>query len=51
MLGALIGSFTMRDRVTGAVPGGFFGLLAGLFGFGIFLMILRAVRHAQGQHD
>jgi hypothetical protein len=35
----------------GALLGGFIGLLVGLFGSGIVLMILRAVKHARGQHD
>ncbi|MCC6124856.1 MAG: hypothetical protein IT426_07840 [Pirellulales bacterium] len=50
LLGIVIGAFCMRDRVTGAVLGGFIGLLAGLFGSGIFLMIYRFIRHVQGRH-
>ncbi len=50
-LGAGIGCLVVSDRVTGAVFGGFIGLLVGLFGSGIFLMIYRAVNHALGKHD
>ena len=52
LLGVAIGALVMsRDRVLGAVCGGFVGLLAGLFGSGLFLMIYRFVRHARGRHD
>jgi hypothetical protein len=51
ILGAAIGGVTVEDRQFGALVGGFAGLLAGLFGSGIFLMIFRAVRHARGRHD
>ena len=34
----------------GAMIGGFAGLVLGFFASGIFLMIYRAVRHAQGKH-
>ncbi len=51
LLGAGIGSLAMAERLTGALLGGFIGLLAGLLGSGIFLMIYRAVKHAQGKHD
>jgi hypothetical protein len=51
VLGAAIGWFTTRDGATGAVAGGFFGLLVGLFGSGIVLMIFRAVMHVRGKHD
>ena len=37
-----VGAFAMYDRITGAVLGGFSGLLIGLFGTGTFLMIFRA---------
>jgi hypothetical protein len=50
LLGIVIGMFCTRDRATGAVLGGFIGLLAGLFGSGIFLMIYRFIRHVQGHH-
>ena|SRR5688500_5444687 len=40
-----------QDPILGAVVGGFVGLLAGLFGSGIFLMVYRAVRHVRGKHD
>jgi uncharacterized membrane protein YeiB len=30
--------------------GSFIGLLAGFFGSGIFLMIYRAAKHAEGDH-
>lgn len=51
LLGAGIGYFCTRDGVTGAILGGFIGLLVGLFGSGIFLMIYRAIMHATGKHD
>jgi hypothetical protein len=46
-----IGVLSVSDRATGAVAGGFIGLLVGLFGSGIFLMIFRAIQHARGRHD
>jgi len=51
LLGTVIGAVVTRDRIAGAVLGGFIGLLAGLFGSGIFLMVYRAVRHLRGRHD
>jgi hypothetical protein len=51
VLGVGIGFLSVRDRATGAVLGGFIGLLVGLFGSGIFLMIFRAIQHARGRHD
>lgn len=52
LLGVAIGALVIsRDRILGAVGGGFVGLLAGLFGSGLFLMIYRFVRHTQGRHD
>lgn len=51
LLGVLIGYLIAKDAITGVIAGGFIGLLVGLFGSGIFLMIFRAVRHAQGRHD
>lgn len=51
ILSALIGFLIAKDAVTGLIVGGFIGLLVGLFGSGIFLMIFRAVRHAQGRHN
>jgi predicted RNA-binding Zn-ribbon protein involved in translation (DUF1610 family) len=51
LLGIAIGAMVTRDRATGEVLGGFIGLLAGLFGSGIFLMIFRAIQHARGRHD
>ena len=50
-IGIGIGCLLMTDRLTGGVFGGFIGLLVGLFGSGIFLMVFRAIRHAQGKHD
>lgn len=51
-LGAAIGYFVSKfDRPTGIIAGAFFGLLAGLFGSGTYLMIYRAIRHARGKHD
>jgi hypothetical protein len=51
VLGTVIGVIAVSDRILGGVLGGFIGLLAGLFGSGIFLMVFRAVRHTQGRHD
>jgi hypothetical protein len=51
VLGTGIGYLSVRDHATGAVLGGFIGLLIGLFGSGIFLMIFRAVQHTRGRHD
>ncbi len=51
VLGISIGYFTTSDGATGALLGGFIGLLVGLFGSGLFLMIFRAVMHARGKHD
>jgi hypothetical protein len=50
-LGAGIGALVVEERAMGAVLGGFIGLLAGLFGSGLFLMIYRATRHVRGKHD
>lgn len=35
----------------GAIIGAFAGVVIGVFGSGIFLMIYRAAKHAQGKHD
>ena len=51
LLGAGIGFLAMTDGLMGALLGGFIGLLAGLFGSGLFLMIYRAVKHTRGKHD
>lgn len=51
LLGAGIGFLAMTDGLTGALLGGFSGLVVGLFGSGIFLMVYRAVLHARGRHD
>ncbi len=51
VLGAAIGALVASERVIGALAGGFAGLLAGLFGSGIFLMVFRAVQHFRGRHD
>lgn len=51
VLGAGIGFLAMTDGLMGTLLGGFIGLLAGLFGSGIFLMIYRAGKHTQGKHD
>lgn len=51
VLGIAIGFFSMNDHATGAVLGGFIGLLAGLFGSGIFLMVYRFIRHTRGHHQ
>jgi hypothetical protein len=50
LLGVLIGVFVAQDRILGALVGGFFGVLVGLFGSGIFLMIYRFIRHILGHH-
>ncbi|MCL4202284.1 MAG: hypothetical protein KJ000_07300 [Pirellulaceae bacterium] len=50
-LGTGIGAAVFEYRVQGALVCGFLGLLAGLFGSGIFLMIYRAIRHLRGRHD
>jgi hypothetical protein len=50
-LGAGIGFLVLKDGLMGVLLGGFIGLLVGLFGSGLFLMIYRAVKHAQGKHD
>jgi hypothetical protein len=50
-LGALIGYLTVTGQPTGALVGGFLGLLVGLLGSGFFLMVYRAVQHARGKHD
>jgi hypothetical protein len=51
LLGAGIGILVGKDRLIGALAGGFIGLLVGLLGSGLFLMIYRAVKHGRGQHD
>ena len=51
VIGAGIGASVVRERLPGALVGGFAGLIVGLFGSGIFLMIFRAVRHIRGRHD
>jgi hypothetical protein len=51
ILGAGIGALVATERIFGALAGGFLGLLAGLFGSGIFLMVYRAVKHTRGKHD
>ena len=51
LLGVGIGALISDNWRVGAVAGGFFGLLVGLLGSGIFLMIFRAVRHRQERHD
>jgi hypothetical protein len=50
-LGAGIGFLVTTDGVMGALLGGLIGVVAGLFGSGIFLMIYRTVMHARGKHD
>lgn len=51
LLGVGIGFLVLTDRLMGSLLGGFLGLLVGLFGSGIFLMIYRAIKHAQNKHD
>lgn len=51
LLGAGIGACWTKSWPGSIIIGAFVGLLAGLFGSGIFLMIFRAVRHRQGRHD
>jgi len=56
-LGAIAGALLSDsdNRMLGALGGGlglgFAAVVLGLFGSGIYLMIYRAVRHFQGQHD
>jgi hypothetical protein len=50
-LGVLIGWLVAADPKIGALAGGFIGLVAGTLISGLFLMIFRGVRHAQGKHD
>ena len=50
-VGAIIGAVAVEEQLMGALVGGFLGMIAGLFGSGIFLMIYRAVRHMRGRHD
>jgi hypothetical protein len=50
-LGIAIGALVTRDRILGAVVGGFIGVLAGLFGSGFFLMIFRGIQHLRGRHE
>jgi uncharacterized membrane protein YedE/YeeE len=49
--GALVGAIAVRERLAGVIVGGLIGMVAGLFGSGIFLMIYRSLRHARGRHD
>ena len=51
VLGVVIGMLVVDEPVAGAITGGFVGLVAGLFGSGVFLMIYRFIRHATGHHD
>jgi hypothetical protein len=51
VLGAGIGAAAFEERGPAALVGGFIGLVAGLFGSGIFLMCYRAIRHLRGRHD
>ncbi|MDA1053556.1 MAG: hypothetical protein O3C40_24170 [Planctomycetota bacterium] len=51
VIGAGIGAAVVRERLPGALVGGFAGLVFGFFGSGIFLMIFRAVKHIRGRHD
>jgi len=51
VLGTLIGPWIIQDPLAGALVGGFFGVLVGLFGSGIVLMIYRGIHHARGKHD
>ncbi|MFN3165650.1 MAG: hypothetical protein ACE37H_01155 [Phycisphaeraceae bacterium] len=46
-----VGLGYLVDGMDWAILGGFIGLLAGLFGSGIFLMIYRGVQHSRGRHD
>ena len=52
VIGVAVGAIVASpDLVPGAIVGGFAGVVAGLFGSGIFLMVYRAVRHVRGKHD
>lgn len=48
---ALLNSSWKLPWYGGAMAGAFAGLVFGILASGIFLMIYRAVRHAQGKHD
>jgi hypothetical protein len=52
-LGMVIGLLAApaADRGPAALLGGFAGVLAGLFGSGIFIMVYRFIRHIRGRHD
>ncbi|MEX0791896.1 MAG: hypothetical protein WD045_02080 [Pirellulaceae bacterium] len=49
LLFTLVGGLIFR--VEGTLTGFVVGLLAGLFGSGIYLMIYRAMQHSRGKHD
>ena len=51
VIGGVIGAIAIADRAAGAIVGGFFGLLAGFFGSGIYLMVYRGIQHLRGKHD
>lgn len=51
ILGAGVGLLFIEDHLAAVLIGSLFGMLAGLFGSGIFLMIYRGVRHLRGKHD
>ena len=52
LIGTGIGAMmSPRDRITGALLGGFCGVLAGLLLSGAGLRIYHAIRHAHGRHD
>src|SRR5262245_49159810 len=51
ILGAAMGALMLDDYRPGLLLGAFGGLVAGVFGSGIFLMIYRAIKHSRGQHD
>lgn len=51
VLGTMIGALVVKERLAGALVGGFVGLILGLLGSGIFLMVYRAVMHIRGRHD
>ena len=50
--GALIGFYALPDEPElGAILGGIVGVLAAVFGSGLFLMVYRALMHMKGNHD
>lgn len=51
VLGVAIGALIARFAIEGFILGGMLGMIAGLFGSGIYLMIYRMVQHSRCKHD